>query len=270
MTKKKFIDKKKSLTFHLVHRSQRDPLIYDEQASLRVLIPRISNREKEDVFPSEIEQIRTYQDQQSLPDNISGFQPDMDPELREVLLALDDDRYLSSDEDGDLDALIKSGKVNDSDVIQNPDDETWDSDNTIKTFKEVHNTENSICEENGNSISQELLQYKKKKFRKPLSTTTYASMSSSILPRTQELVLLDDRFEKIEKEYNNNKTRESDEENISQRIDFESVMDDFLNNYEIIGKKMMLKLSSKQYDTKHYRAIAELDEIRQQLGKAKI
>ncbi|KAG5439334.1 hypothetical protein PCK2_000832, partial [Pneumocystis canis] len=63
-------------------------------------------------------------------------------------------------------------------------------------------------------------------------------MSSSILPRTEELVLLDDRFEKIEKEYNDDEKDEVDEENVSQRVDFESVMDDFLNNYEIIGKKM--------------------------------
>lgn len=38
-TKKKFIDKKKSVTFNLVHRSQRDPLIADESAPQRVLVP---------------------------------------------------------------------------------------------------------------------------------------------------------------------------------------------------------------------------------------
>lgn len=36
---KKFIDKKNSVTFHLVHRSQRDPLIADETAPERVLVP---------------------------------------------------------------------------------------------------------------------------------------------------------------------------------------------------------------------------------------
>ena len=36
---KKFIDKKNSVTFQLVHRSQRDPLIADEDASERVLMP---------------------------------------------------------------------------------------------------------------------------------------------------------------------------------------------------------------------------------------
>ncbi|XP_066593946.1 protein LTV1 homolog [Prorops nasuta] len=36
---KKFIDKKNSVTFHLVHRSQKDPLIADEKAPQRVLVP---------------------------------------------------------------------------------------------------------------------------------------------------------------------------------------------------------------------------------------
>ncbi|XP_045540465.1 protein LTV1 homolog isoform X2 [Papilio machaon] len=38
-TKKKFIDRKKAVTFNLVHRSQRDPLIADETAPQRVLVP---------------------------------------------------------------------------------------------------------------------------------------------------------------------------------------------------------------------------------------
>ncbi|XP_056422701.1 protein LTV1 homolog [Hyla sarda] len=37
--KKPFIEKKKAVTFHLVHRSQRDPLAADESAPQRVLLP---------------------------------------------------------------------------------------------------------------------------------------------------------------------------------------------------------------------------------------
>ncbi|XP_077461008.1 protein LTV1 homolog [Stigmatopora argus] len=37
--KKSFIDKKKALTFHLVHRSQKDPLVADEKAPQHVLVP---------------------------------------------------------------------------------------------------------------------------------------------------------------------------------------------------------------------------------------
>ncbi|GBP67422.1 Protein LTV1 homolog [Eumeta japonica] len=38
-TKKKFIDRKNAVTFNLVHRSQRDPLVADETAPQRVLVP---------------------------------------------------------------------------------------------------------------------------------------------------------------------------------------------------------------------------------------
>ncbi|XP_011874621.1 PREDICTED: protein LTV1 homolog [Vollenhovia emeryi] len=38
-TTKRFIDKKNSVTFHLVHRSQKDPLVADETAPQRVLVP---------------------------------------------------------------------------------------------------------------------------------------------------------------------------------------------------------------------------------------
>lgn len=43
---KKFIDKKNAVTFHLVHRSQKDPLIADENASQRVLLPANDNNVK--------------------------------------------------------------------------------------------------------------------------------------------------------------------------------------------------------------------------------
>jgi len=38
---KKFIEKKNSVTFHLVHRSQKDPLVADETAPQRVLVPAV-------------------------------------------------------------------------------------------------------------------------------------------------------------------------------------------------------------------------------------
>lgn len=46
--KKAFIDRKKAVTFHLVHRSQHDPLIADENAPQRVLLEATpSNKQKE-------------------------------------------------------------------------------------------------------------------------------------------------------------------------------------------------------------------------------
>ena len=53
----------------------------------------------EDVLPSEFVKKTSYQDQQDVPDEIAGFQPDMDPRLREVLEALEDEAYVDEDND---------------------------------------------------------------------------------------------------------------------------------------------------------------------------
>jgi len=45
-TKKKFIEKKNSVTFHVVHRSQHDPLIVDEKAPQHVLVPQQRSQSK--------------------------------------------------------------------------------------------------------------------------------------------------------------------------------------------------------------------------------
>ncbi|NWI35450.1 LTV1 protein, partial [Picathartes gymnocephalus] len=45
--KKPFIEKKKAITFHLVHRSQRDPLAADDTAPQRVLLPTQKGHEEQ-------------------------------------------------------------------------------------------------------------------------------------------------------------------------------------------------------------------------------
>lgn len=65
-------------------------------SSMRSLLP-------SEMFGSEFVRRRNYQDQQDIPDAIAGLQPDMDPSLREVLEALDDEAYVEdADEDEDF------------------------------------------------------------------------------------------------------------------------------------------------------------------------
>lgn len=81
---------------------------------------------------------RTYQDMQDVPDEIAGFQPDMDPRLREVLEALDDEAYIDEqDEEDDFGALTQGGQEAEIDLEAfeaNVDDEDdgWESDVTEK------------------------------------------------------------------------------------------------------------------------------------------
>ncbi|KAL3474506.1 Low temperature viability protein [Aspergillus californicus] len=83
----------------------------------------------------------TYQDQQNVPDAIAGFQPDMDPRLREALEALEDEEYIDQDEEGDFfGQLTSTGEEMDpgdwEDTIFDHDEEEnddgWESDATEK------------------------------------------------------------------------------------------------------------------------------------------
>ncbi|KAL9119598.1 MAG: hypothetical protein Q9187_003850 [Circinaria calcarea] len=98
----------------------------------------------EDVLPSKNLRRTTYQDQQDIPDVISGFQPDMDPRLREVLEALEDEAYVDDEEDifGELakerqelslEEFEELGFVGHEGQV---DDEGRESDDTAKPRKE--------------------------------------------------------------------------------------------------------------------------------------
>ncbi|XP_067006115.2 protein LTV1 homolog [Anabrus simplex] len=58
--KKKFIDRKNAVTFHLVHRSQQDPLIADETAPQHVLVPVAPEKKTEVSVKKRKEEQRKY------------------------------------------------------------------------------------------------------------------------------------------------------------------------------------------------------------------
>lgn len=81
----------------------------------------------------------TYQDQQNVPDAIAGFQPDMDPRLREVLEALEDEEYVDEKEDDDFFGELTGegdemdpGDWEDTLFDQDEEDDGWESDATEK------------------------------------------------------------------------------------------------------------------------------------------
>lgn len=103
----------------------------------------------EEILPGEFVTKRTYQDQQDIPDEIAGFQPDMDPELREALMALEDEEFVDdADEDDTFGQLIVDGYEIDKDYFERigeqgffdedgdgalpKEDDGWESDDTIR------------------------------------------------------------------------------------------------------------------------------------------
>lgn len=85
----------------------------------------------------------TYQDQQEVPDAIAGFQPDMDPRLREALEALEDEEYVDDADREDVFGELTQGAEEmdqgewedtmfDVDDEEYDDDDGWESDATEK------------------------------------------------------------------------------------------------------------------------------------------
>ncbi|KUI56770.1 Protein LTV1 [Cytospora mali] len=99
----------------------------------------------EDILPSKDLPRLNYQSQQDVPDALAGFQPDMDPRLREVLEALEDEEYVDDDEDI-FQQLSKDAKeLNDHEFDETYDDydgdDGWESDHTAKPNKEYRDDE---------------------------------------------------------------------------------------------------------------------------------
>lgn len=97
-----------------------------------------------DLLPSQQLKKMTYQDQQDVPDALAGFQPDMDPRLREVLEALDDEAYVD-DEEEFFGEISKDGEEVSLDEFEKTDfwedgadDAGWESDETEKPAKEYN------------------------------------------------------------------------------------------------------------------------------------
>ncbi|UNI18964.1 Protein ltv1 [Purpureocillium takamizusanense] len=269
----------------------------------------------EEILPSKNLTRVTYEAQQDVPDSIRGFQPDMDPMLREVLEALEDDAFVDEAGDDDLfQRLAKDGRELDDYEFEDAqyeedDDEGWESDDTAKPIKEfkdeVPELVRAPTEQPEEGPSQDWLEdfkkFKKehKSGRAPIApsqselqstwtTTTNGgrrkkrkgalteassfSMTSSSLVRTEQMTLLDARFDKIEEAYNED--AEDDMASVSAvsaassvtgatRGDFDNILDDFLGNYTKPGKRTSKK-------TKAQTGLEQLDEIRKGLGPARI
>ncbi|PHH52346.1 Protein LTV1 [Ceratocystis fimbriata CBS 114723] len=292
----------------------------------------------ESILPSQNLQPISYQNQQNVPDSIAGFQPDMDPRLREVLEALEDDAYVDSEDDDLFQDLTKGAEELDEYEFDETYDEDfgendgYESDGTAKPTQEyrdgagpaIKNDEEDdevpelvSVDENGEVIPpaassdwmEDFKQFKKdqkdkkktvtfqpsemqastwtattnggnrKRRKGALSTPSMTSMSSSVLVRTEQLELLDRRFEVLQnKEFQN---WDGIDDNVSMsemsamssvstvqgdvRQDFDDILDEFLGGHEVrprgTNKKQQRKM--RQQD-----GVARLDELRRGLGPA--
>lgn len=275
-----------------------------------------------DALPSQKTRKVTHDTFENIPKELRGFNPDMDPRLREVLEALEDEAYIEDANDEavgqDIFAdLLQSGEVEDEEEFyEGSDYDEWDMDNyedeyshynleyepedvelinpygegeapegevpkgaaanvvsnaweqDFKKFKNITkndrkewDSDDDFDEEESEGAKEERdvvgelpITGKKKpknKLRKKMGAmtdTTSFSMTSSALFRTEGLTLLDDRYEQLAKKFEEQEEetapREFDMK--SERQDFEGMLDDFLDNYELErGGRKLVKKDSK-------------------------
>lgn len=120
----------------------RESSLDDRQSESGGSQPTGSSLLEDDLLPSKYLKKGTYQDQQDVPDVLSGFQPDMDPRLREALEALDDEAYVDDEEDF-FEEIAKGGHEISLDEFGDTgfeedgmDDAGWETDETEKPSKE--------------------------------------------------------------------------------------------------------------------------------------
>ncbi|CAG8747376.1 7994_t:CDS:2, partial [Acaulospora colombiana] len=109
-----------------------------------------------EVLPSKEEIPIDHLDRSYIPDDLQGFQPDLDQNLREILEALENEAYVENDLSDDFFAALNDEGENDDD----------------------HEEGSDLYEDDRRS------------------RTTGYSMTSSIMYRNDKLRLLDDQFEK--------------------------------------------------------------------------
>uniref|UniRef100_A0A0A9XMK6 Protein LTV1 homolog n=1 Tax=Lygus hesperus TaxID=30085 RepID=A0A0A9XMK6_LYGHE len=257
--KRKFIDKKNAVTFRLVHRSQKDPLTADENAPKRVLQPIDKAREDEkekygifydddydymqhlkettsgtdlvrvddvkqprvelakvvskgdktvllpsSVFPSEVES-KVGLLNKAAPR--SGLQLDLDPD---IVAAMDEDfDYDDPDNQLDDDFIIQAN----GGLLQ-IDEGDSDMDGEYEDYDEEDDDDDSV---DSDERMDELMDLEETKSR-----FTEYSMTSSVIRRNEQLSLLDDKFEKMFAEYDDNEVGALDCEEIEGELDTES------------------------------------------------
>ncbi|XP_023223889.1 protein LTV1 homolog [Centruroides sculpturatus] len=313
--KKKFIDKKKAVTFHLVHRSQKDPLQADETAPKHVLLQSSSKETKTDYqkrkeqerkfgvyFDDDYDYLQHLKDVDLVPDwepvlervrisndeyqmevkesrlklpssvfqstveekvgllnkvvSIKGPRPDWDPD---IVAALDDDFNFDDPENELDDDFITIANNVDSDEELT---EGREGDDEMENFDDIPSDEAEFQENDDffdrhNSFIEE----------ETRSRFTNYSLTSSNLPRSEQLQFLDDRFEKLYEQYDDDEIGTLDHEEICGYIQPNSkILTQLAEEYEKKKKKSTLKdireeLRSDEKDYGVEESSSETEEI---------
>lgn len=303
--KKQFIDKKKAVSFRLVHRSQRDPLQADEESSKHVLLPldgdstdRDSQINQASGFKKETLEDRQKQQQecgvfyQDDYDYLQHLKPRTDPHLEPLpshitvieakkpekkkfgKLTLPSEVFASGyeEDEGLLNlAMPVSGPRPDwdPDIVAALDDaiDLNDPDNILEDdfilIANGHIREESDIEDtkprpadyypsDEDDFSDQYGGFSDEEDETKSKFSNY-SMTSSVIRRTQGLCLLDDRFDKIMEEYDDDEIGALDHEEVSGEKDLndpllESIKSQLLDDGQEKGEEFKITRNKVSFD----------------------
>ncbi|KIK30100.1 hypothetical protein PISMIDRAFT_671144 [Pisolithus microcarpus 441] len=252
-----------------------------------------------EVLPSRHEMPRQFESQQAIPESICGFQPDMDPHLRQTLRALEDDAFVDDSlEDDFFGELVAGGERDEQEVdyefnedgvptdVERDEDggeETGSWEENFARFKKEQKRappseyDEGLDSDDGDTVGDlpRLRVVGGKQRRKGSSVASGYSMSSSSMYRTEALLTLDERFDQlmldeydsddadaVEEASDSSSLPDGDEvpELITSRDDFSAMVDDFVENYELVGRKLKPVLPGDS-------AVDKLDTLRRAMGQ---
>lgn len=110
------------------------------------------------VLPSgqQLTREQAYEAQAAVPQDIAGFQPDMDPHLRQVLEALEDDAFVADEEEADfMDDLLAEGERDNEEDFENWEFEEWGVDDEAKAAHQARHAGQPEEEDDDNATVDE-------------------------------------------------------------------------------------------------------------------
>ncbi|XP_071148947.1 protein LTV1 homolog isoform X1 [Mytilus edulis] len=264
--KKKFIDKKNAVTFHLVHRSQRDPLQASEDASLGVLLSTNDKVKKEKQKEDQVKYGIFFEDEynylQHLKDTNEGYE--LEPVVDKFRLSSKvteqkariqlPSSVFPTEVETEVGLLNKAVTITgpqpnwDPDIVEALDDDfdmkdpdnILDDDFMLKANApddgtQFNDQDSGEDEEFGSDFGSDDFSDNEDghMFMDEETKTQFTnySISSSVMRRNEGLTLLDDRFEKLYEQYEDTEIGALDHEDIDGCKD-SKVLDSILEEFE--------------------------------------
>lgn len=197
----------------------------------------------EEALPSKIESKVGIMNQPAIPEEYDMF---MDPDVIDALEALEDEDYIETSLDDNFFSQI-DGSDEEFETLEAEElDETAGWEDHFRRFKASKDNCSDYAESEDEGLP--------KGISKKTSASKY-SMTSSAMFRNKGLTLLDEQFDRIEEEYELESEEDGCPELVELREDFDQIMDDFLDNYEVVGRRMTPRMEG---DT----SLGKLDHLR--------